>query len=156
MKNQPSSFSEYLLEKGLISREQLETAHSIQNKERLLGTIAVEMGILSSDDALKAQEYQETYDVPFGEAAISLGFITSNQLKYLLDVRTRKKIRSGDILVREGFINKEKLYEELMRFEKKRHRLKKILVCDSSAILNSLLKKSLSKYGYQVLICISG
>jgi DNA-binding response OmpR family regulator len=153
MEEKTGSFCEHLVEKGLITHEQLEKATALQNKERLLGSIAIEMGLISSDDALKIQEIQEERDVPFGEAAISLGFITSNQLKFLLDIRLRKKTRIGDILVKEGFLKKETLYEELMHFEKTKRRIKKILICDSSSILLSLLKKRLERYDYHVFTC---
>jgi DNA-binding response OmpR family regulator/two-component sensor histidine kinase len=153
MEEKTGSFCEHLVEKGLITTEQLEKAMALQNKGRLLGTIAIEMGLISSDDALKIQEFQEEKDVPFGEAAISLGFITSNQLKFLLDIRLRKKTRIGDILVKEGFLKKETLYEELMHFEKARRRVEKILICDSSSLLNSLLKKRLETYDFRTFTC---
>jgi len=42
---QKKSFSQYLLEKGIISQEQLDKALAIQNKDRLLGSLAKELGI---------------------------------------------------------------------------------------------------------------
>ncbi|MBI5185666.1 MAG: response regulator [Nitrospinae bacterium] len=153
MQEKTVSFCEHLVEKGLITTEQLEKAMALQNKGRLLGAIAIEMGLISSDDTLKIQELQEEKEIPFGEAAISLGFITSNQLKFLLDIRLRKKTRIGDILVKEGFLKKEILYDELMRFEKARRRVEKILICDSSSLLNSLLKKRLEAYDFRTFTC---
>lgn len=144
------SFSQYLLDEGLINKEQLEKALAIQNKDRLLGTLAMELGVLAGEDILKINGYQEANNVQFGEAAISLGLLTSNQLKYLLDVRLRRKTRIGDILVNEGFLSKEDLYNALMRFEKNRHKLKKILVCDSSHLVNTLLGDILKKYKYRI------
>lgn len=150
MEKNKKSFSQYLLDEGLISKEQLEKGLALQNKDRLFGTLARELGVLSEEDILRINGYQESNNVPFGEAAISLGLLTSNQLKYLLDVRLRRKIRIGDILVTEGFLSKENLYNALMHFEKNRRRLKKILVCDSSHLVNKLLSDILKKYQYHV------
>ena len=147
---QKKSFSQYLLEKGIISQEQLDTALAIQNKDRLLGSLAKELGILSDDELLKIKEFQVAQNLLFGEAAISIGLLTSSQLKYLLDVRLRRKVRIGEILVQEGFLNKETLYNELMRYEKNRLRLARGLVCDSSQLVTKILKDTLEKYNYEV------
>ncbi len=154
MTKKTASFSQHLLNQGLITSEQMEKALAIQNKDRLVGTLGLELGALTRGDLLKIKEFQEENNVKFGEAAISLKLMTSNQLKYLLDVRLRRKIRIGDILVKEGFIQKEKMYDALMEFEKYRHRLEKVLICDSSSIVNTFLKSLLERYGYQVLTTV--
>ncbi len=150
MKKETISFSKYLLDQGLINEEQLEKALAIQNQGRLLGTLASQTGIIGAEDILVIKEYQDVNGVQFGEAAISLGFLTSSQLKYLLDLRLRKKVRIGEILVKEGFIQKDKLYKALMHFESNRHRLKRILICVSTDSLCKNLKDILGKYDYEV------
>ena len=146
------SFSQYLLEKGIISQEHLDKALVLQNKDRLLGSLARELGILSEGELLKIKEYEVANNLLFGEAAVSLGLLTSSQLKYLLDVRLRRKVRIGEILVQEGFLTKETLYKELMKYEKNRLRLGRVLVCDSSQLVTKILKDTLEKYDYDVSV----
>ncbi len=150
-------FGEYLVGKGLITKEQHELAQRIQNKYRLLGEIAVEMNYLSPEKVNEISDYIEGRpDVMFGEAAVSLGYLTSSQLKYLLDIRTRRKIRIGDIFVQHKFITEAVLHQEVMGYNAKRHKLKKILICDPSPTVSRILDRWLAKWSYTVLHAASG
>ncbi|MBI5816609.1 MAG: response regulator [Nitrospinae bacterium] len=151
------SFGQHLVDKGLITSEQHEKALQIQNKARLLGEIAVELNYLKPDDVSLTAEYMEINPgVKFGEAAISIGLLNSNQLRYLLDVRTRRKVKIGDIIVENGFLDEETLRKEVISFNARRKRLNKILLCDPSHTITKVLERMLTKYGYEVYKAKSG
>jgi DNA-binding response OmpR family regulator len=151
------SFGQYLVEKGVITPEQHETALQIQNKNRLLGEIAVEMNYLSRDDVLQIIDYMERHpNVQFGEAAVSLGLINANQLRYLLDIRTRRKVMIGDILLERKFVDEPTLHSEVMSFNQKRRKLNNILIVEPSSTVTMALERMIRKYGYNVFKTKSG
>ena len=112
-------FGQYLVDQGLIKREDHKKVIEIQNKDRLLGNLGIELHWLTEDCISSILTYQEEHTgVRFGEAAVSLSLLNSSQLKYLLDLRNRRKIPIGDILVKHGFITQENLNKALMGFNK--------------------------------------
>ncbi|MBI5816355.1 MAG: response regulator [Nitrospinae bacterium] len=146
-----SSFGQYLVDKGLITPEQHQIAVRMQNKNRLMAEIAVELHFLRQEDVYEISDYMEKNPgVKFGEAAVSLRFINVNQLRYLLDVRTRRKVMLGDILVQQDFITEEALLREVMGFNLKRRMLKKILLVEPSPTVTKILDHMLKKFGYEV------
>lgn len=151
------TFSSHLINKGVITKEQHEAAMQIQNKARLLGKIAVDENFLTQEEVNEVVEFQEkNFNIKFGEAAVSLGYLTVNQYRYLLDIRTRIKVRIGDVLVQKGFITQEILHKELMDFDGGRRKIRKILICDPSSTIISILKNMLQKYGYYVFQALTG
>lgn len=150
-------FGDYLVQKGLIKKEQHGMALRIQNKKRLLGVIAEEEGYMTAEDVSAVMEESEGKpDIQFGELAVSRGYLTSNQLRYLLDIRTRRKVRIGDILVQKGFISGEILLHEVMNYEAKRKKLNRILICEPMHTVAMLLQRMLAKYGYSVTTVKTG
>jgi DNA-binding response OmpR family regulator len=157
MKMKHLSFGQHLVEKGVITPEQHETALQIQNKNRLLGEISVEMNYLSRDDVLRIMDYMEGHpNVLFGEAAVSLGLINANQLRYLLDIRTRRKVMIGDILLERRFVDEATLQMEVMNFHQKRRKLNNILIVEPSSTVTMALERMIRKYGYNVFKTKSG
>lgn len=149
MKSQ--SFGQYLVSKGLITESEHKIALHIQSKNRLLGEIAIETGYLARDDIPVIMEFMERNpDIRFGEAAVSLGLLNTHQLRYLLDIRTRRKVRIGDILLKEKFIDQESLHAAVMGFDQKRKRLRSVLIADESRTVLNVLEHMLKKYGYEV------
>lgn len=150
-------FGQFLVEQGLITKEAHEKALSIQKKNRLLGEIGVEKNLLREDEIPTVLEYQKTHPgILFGEAAVSLGLINSSQLKYLLDIRTRRKIRIGDILLESGAIEEEELNRALMSFAQLRTKLQKVLVAEPSPTAFKIIESMFRKYGYQTFHATNG
>ncbi|VAX17911.1 hypothetical protein MNBD_NITROSPINAE02-621 [hydrothermal vent metagenome] len=150
-------FGENLVKRGLITREQHELALGLQSKNRLVGQIAIEQNYLSEQQVSEVLEYTDGKpDIYFGEAAISMGLLTLNQVRYILDCRTKRKVRIGDILVRIGAISSETLHQEVMRYDAKRKRLRNILVCEPSKTVSLILERWLKKYGYFVHVTRTG
>ncbi len=151
------SFGQYLVENGLISEEDHKVALDIQNKNRLLGEIAIELNYISRDDLPMIMEFiEKNNNIQFGEAAVSIGLINANQLRYLLDIRTRRKIKIGDILVEKGFIEKDTLRKAVMEFHHQKKKLEKVLVVETSPTVSRILENMLKKYGYTVFKVATG
>ncbi len=88
-------FGQYLVDKGVISNEAHEKALAIQSKNRLLGEIAIEMNYLDEKKIRQVTEMvnKSKNNLKFGEAAVSLGLINSNQLRFMLEIRPVEKWR---------------------------------------------------------------
>ena len=146
-----SRFGTYLVAKGVITDVQYEAAVSIQNKDRLLGKIAVGEKYIAEEEIPNILSYMEGHQpMRFGEAAVALGYLTAGQLRFLLDKRDAEKPRLGEILLDAGSITRELLNAELAGYNAHRRRLHKILVCDASGFVRRLLKDMLVKHGYEV------
>ncbi len=152
-----TSFGQYLVEQEFIKEEDHKNAVEIQNKDRLLGNLGIELNWLKQDDISSILTYQgEHSGVRFGEAAVSLSLLNSNQLKYLLDLRTRRKEPIGDILVNNHVIPQETLNKALMGFNKNRKKFENILVVDPSTTIAMIIKTMLSKYAYSTFHAKNG
>ena len=151
------SFGQYLVDQGCIKKEDHTRSIELQNKDRLLGNLGIELNWLTHDSISSILTYQEEHaGVRFGEAAVSLSLLNFNQLKYLLDLRTRRKIPIGNILVSNGVITQETLNKTLMDFNKNRKRFENILVVDPSTTIAMIIKTMLSKYAYSTFHAKSG
>jgi len=151
------SFGQYLVDQGLIKREDHKKVIELQNKDRLLGDLGIELNWLTQDNISSILTYQEEHaGVRFGEAAVSLSLLNSIQLKYLLDLRTRRKKPISDILINNGVITQETLNKALMGFNQKRKKFENILVVDPSTTIAMIIKNILSKYAYSTFHAKSG
>jgi len=144
-------FGQYLVDEGLVTSDNLDAALQIQNKNRLLGEIAIEMTYLTQDDISVIMNRMETQaSMKFGEAAISLGLLSVNQLRYLLDIRTRRKVPIGEVLVRNEFIEEKVMLEALMCFNQLNHSLEKVLIAEPNISIRNYLNTIIKGYGYTV------
>ena len=112
-------FGEWLVEKGVITREQLLDALDEQKRTNLkLGEHAVRLGYLTPQQVDKIRELQRKEDLQFGEAAVKLGYLTPQQVKELLRIQKSSHKLLGDILVEKGFITRDELQKYIKEFEK--------------------------------------
>jgi len=104
-------FGEYLIEKGLITGEQLDDALAIQESiNHRLGTIATMEDIITVAELYDILDRQNLLGSPFGETAKLLHLINDKQLSDLLRRQQREKMKVGEILV--GLIYLQKLEME--------------------------------------------
>jgi len=110
-------FGQYLLEKNLISAEQLIAALQVQeDKNYRFGDYARAKGFLSDADVMKLQAEQRRTDNKIGEIAVSLGLLTEKQVEEILTMQENDHIYLGEALRQNGFISHEQLYQELELF----------------------------------------
>ena len=75
----------YLIEKGVLTREQLDQAIEEQQKARVkLGLIAVAEGLMTTEEADIVNMLQTAMDKRFGDIAVEKGYLTQGQVEALL------------------------------------------------------------------------
>jgi protein-tyrosine kinase len=67
-----------------IDLDDVEGPISRNSPKRSIGTILVDAGVISKDDAHRVIEYQREKKIRFGEAAIQLGLISEGDIRYAL------------------------------------------------------------------------
>lgn len=105
---------QFLLEKGIITPQQLLTALELQKEfNPSLGQLAVKQGYIDNDAANKINLEQQRTDQRFGDLAISLGYMDNTQVDELFNVQQSTRKFFGEILVEQGFIDQATLEAEL-------------------------------------------
>lgn len=102
----------YLLQKGIVSQEQLFNAMSrLSHTHIKLGTIAIHEGLMTAKEVDECLYVQTREDKRFGEIAIERGYLTDEQVNDLLSKQTPDYILLGQNLVEDNVFS----YEELER-----------------------------------------
>ena len=130
-KHSDKTFGDIALEKGFITKEQLDEALKIQAEEdaskeehRPIGRILLNEGLITLQqvgDVLKSLDklYEEETDWTFGDIAIKKGFITKEQLDMALKIQTYEYSSTGTrrsigrILLNEGLMTLQQIGEVL-------------------------------------------
>jgi hypothetical protein len=111
-------FGRYLLDKGIITPDQLAEAIAFQDESnRRIGDIAKERGYLSKTQIEFIFEEQKRVDRPFGAIALEHRLLTRGQLDDLLFTQTVLSTHLGEALLMKGFITPEQFSEELDLFK---------------------------------------
>lgn len=106
---------QWLLEKQLISPQQLQEATDLQNKtNQPLGAIAIEIGLLTHASVTEINKEQQRTDRQFGEIAQQLYLLKASQVDGLLVEQERRRIYLGEALAILGFIEREVLGKEII------------------------------------------
>ena len=113
-------FAQYLLERGLIDRDQmLEVIEEQRAVNAGTGDLAVTIGLLTEEDLQAIRAEQLRNDEPFGRTALSLGLLTQKQLDRLKShQRSSKKMLLSEILVARGYVDPDRLMATEQEFEK--------------------------------------
>lgn len=113
-----SSFGQYLLQKGVISKEVLLKALETQNSiNRKIGEIAVEEGLILPEKVDKILKVQKRINKYFGQLSVQMGLLCSEQVKKILDIQQKHYIDLENVMVSEKLVSKEKIEEELKLFK---------------------------------------
>lgn len=111
-------FGQYLLEKKIISREQLLEAVAHQESQNLkLGEHAVRQNYLTQSQADSINHLQQTQDLRFGDAAVELGLLTPAQVDELVTIQRNSHVYLGEAIVRKEFATKEIIDKALKSFQ---------------------------------------
>lgn len=112
-------FGDYLLHKGLIDTEQLNSAVDFQLHHNLsLGELAFQEKLLNKEEIEKIKDLQKKEDTMFGEAAIKLQLLSKSQLEHLLSKQKEINIIFGEALQKNGFLSASQIENEIEEFEK--------------------------------------
>lgn len=111
-------FGTFLVERGVIKREQLLEALDEQRKSNLkLGEHAIRLGYLNPAQVEEIRKLQKREELRFGDAAIKLGYLNAEQVEKIITVQKSSHKLLGDILIEKGIITKDVLERELKLFE---------------------------------------
>jgi len=98
-------FGNYLLNKQLVTPEQLITGIQAKNETRLkLGVLAISAGYMSAAQVEEVHERQMLEDKRIGDIAVELGYLTKEQLEELLDTQKVGYLLLGQALVDKGYL----------------------------------------------------
>ncbi len=107
-------FGQYLLERGIISKNQLLHTIDLQKASHLtLGQIAINKGYLNAEDAKKINIQQQRKDERFGALAVSMGFMISRQISEVFIAQQNDRKFFGELLVEQAILSKSVLIKHL-------------------------------------------
>ncbi|KAF1690436.1 chemotaxis protein CheX [Pseudoxanthomonas koreensis] len=105
---------QFLLERGVITAEQLQAATAAQRASNLLlGELAVREGLLDAAQAQRINERQRSDDRRFGDIAMELGLLEPAQVEALLARQKAARKLFGEVLVEQGALDPARLQAEL-------------------------------------------
>lgn len=127
-------FGQYLLGKGLISKEQLLKTLILQKKYNLMiGQLAIDANMMSIEQVERINDEQKSTDSKFGTLALSMGFLTKEQLDYLLTKQKQQRRYFGEVLVEQGFLDAQTVATQLELHQSERSSAKTSLNSSMSA-----------------------
>ncbi|NUM34942.1 MAG: response regulator [Candidatus Brocadiae bacterium] len=113
-----SFLGQYLLQKGVLSKEQLLHLLEVQAEvNRKIGQIATDEALMLPAQVETILKVQKRINKYFGQLAVQMGFINSEQLGQLLRKQQKNYIELDEIIVRENMLPKEVLAKEMARFK---------------------------------------
>jgi len=111
-------FGQFLVERGVVSREALLEAIALQEATNLkFGEVAKNLGILSDADIEKVHAAQRTEDLRFGDMALKLELLSQAQMDEVLTKQKNDHLYIGEALVQVGALDGEALKKQLADFK---------------------------------------
>ena len=102
----------YLLEQGLLDRNQLSEAYRLQESNRAkLGVIAVAEKLMSIAQAEQVNAMQASMDKRFGDIAVERGYLSEAQVTRLLELQGNSYLAFIQAVVDLGYLTMEKMRE---------------------------------------------
>jgi len=113
-----SIIGSYLIEKGIITNEQLQDVLYEQSKVRVkLGLIAVAEGLMNGAEADRVNRQQAMQDKRFGDLAVEMGYLTEGQVESLLKKQGNAYMSFAQALADMGLMTIEQLEQCLVDFK---------------------------------------
>lgn len=111
-------FGNFLLNKGLISPEQLSKALELQKTTHLkLGVLSVNAGFMTPSQIEVVHQKQMQVDKRFGEIAVELGYLTDEQLEEILSSQKHSHLLLGQVLIDEKYMSLEEFTNALNQYK---------------------------------------
>jgi hypothetical protein len=113
-------FGEFLLQKGIVTRLQLDEGLRLQQeRNRPLGLMAIDFGLLSTEQVVRILEEQLISDEPFGQVAVRLGLLSEESLRMLLSQQAEEHLLIGQALIAKGYVRMEEIERLLVEFRRR-------------------------------------
>lgn len=111
-------FGQFLVEKGIVSREALLKAIELQEQKNLkFGEMALAMGYITQEDITRAHHAQLSRDIKLGDLLVEIGILTLNQLNEVITRQKNNHLYIGEALVLVGALSNEQLQQQLDEFK---------------------------------------
>lgn len=111
-------FGQFLVEKGLVSREALLKAIELQEQKNLkFGETAVAMGYVTEADITRAHQTQLSRDIKLGDVLVEDGILTLAQMGEIVTRQKNNHLYIGEALVLVGALTNELLQLYLDEFK---------------------------------------
>lgn len=112
-------FGHYLLNRELITREQLMDALTFQKTVHVkLGVMAINEGYMTSLQVEEVHEKQKQVDKRFGEIAVELGYLTEEQVDKLISNQKQGHLFLAQALVDREYLTIEQFSAALKDYKK--------------------------------------
>lgn len=113
-----SIVGKYLVDKGLITVEQLNDLMAEQQKVRVkLGLIAVAEGLMTQEQAEKVNALQAVMDKRFGDIAVEKGYLTDGQVDALLKKQGNAYLAFAQALENQQLMTVDQLEQYMVDFQ---------------------------------------
>ena len=133
-------FGNFLLNKGVITPEQLVDALKIQaSTHKKLGTLAIHSGFMSASEVEDVYITQTHYDKLFGELAVNLGYLTEGQVDNLLTTQLPDYMLLGQILVDKNILTHVELENLITEYKSVYEIYDLELIAEQQEMINKLL-----------------
>lgn len=98
-------FGGYLLNKGIVTKEQLSKAIDEKKNTRMrLGVLAINEGLMTAEQVEHVNLTQQTVDKLFGDLAVDLGYLNTRDVDELLNKQPTDYLLLGQTLVNNGVL----------------------------------------------------
>lgn len=111
-------FGNYLLNKGVVSKEELASVLEQQKNVRLmLGVLAINAGFMTAKQVDEVHYLQNLKDLRFGEIAVEKGYLTTSQLMELLGQQTSEHLILAQTLIDNGIMTMQSFEQEILLYK---------------------------------------
>jgi len=111
-------FGQFLVEKGIVSREAILSAIDLQELKNLkFGETAVSMGYITQADINRAHKAQFSKDMKLGDILLEEGILSEKQLQEIITRQKETHLYIGEALVLVGSLTSEMLQQHLKEFK---------------------------------------
>jgi len=111
-------FGHYLLNKGIITNQQLQEAMDKQRETRVkLGVLAINQNVMTAAQVDEVHQAQMQKDKRFGEIAVELGYVTEEQIEQLLSSQKSAHLLLGQALLDQEILSYDSFSAALSNFK---------------------------------------
>lgn len=112
-------FGKYLMDEGSITREQyVNLIEQTKSSKVQMGLLAVEMGLMTEDQADEINLMQQKEDKRFGDLAVEMEYLTEDDVSDLLDRQGDPYLLFIQALVEGGLMTLDEIREEQVIYRK--------------------------------------
>jgi hypothetical protein len=112
-------FGHYLLNKEIVTAEQLSNVLESQKQVRLkLGMLAINSAFMNADQVNEVHDEQARYDKRFGDIAIEKGYLTDSQLSELLKEQKSEHLLLAQALIDDNLMSMAQFEIEIKNYIK--------------------------------------